>query len=72
MTFVEVLILLDSRGEKIISDKIHAIQTDKFLYVREPNGSWVQKELPTYTLEVDKFPPLESVVNLPKTKKKKK
>jgi hypothetical protein len=71
MTFIEVLILLDSRGEKIVSDKTHAIQTDKFIYSREPNGDWVQKELPIQTIVVDPYPPLESVLP-PKTKKKKK
>lgn len=71
MTFIEVLILLDSRGEKIVSDKTHAIQTDKFIYSREPNGDWVQKDLPVTTIVVDPYPPLESVLP-PKTKKKKK
>lgn len=72
MTFIEVLLLIDQRGEKIVSDKTHVIQTDKFLYARTTNGDWEQKELPVVTIEVDKFPPLEAVVpSLPKKKKKK-
>jgi hypothetical protein len=72
MTFIEVLLLIDERGEQIVSDKTHAIQTDKFLYSRESNGEWIQKELPVVTMKVDPFPPLETVVpQLPKTKKKK-
>lgn len=71
MTFIEVLILLDSRGEKIVSDKTHTIMTDKFTYSREPNGDWIQKDLPVTTIVVDKFPPLESVLP-PALKKKKK
>lgn len=70
MTFMEILLLIDERGEKIISDKTHIIKTDKFMYVRGHNGSWEQQELPVVVMEVDKFPPLESVVSLPKKKKK--
>lgn len=71
MTFMEVLLLIQERGESITSDKIHTIKTDKFLYEREPDGSWAQKELPVQTIEVDPFPPLEKVIpTLPKKKKK--
>jgi hypothetical protein len=69
MTFLEVLMLIGERGEKMTVDKTSLIQTDKFLYTREHDNSWIQKELPIYTIEVDKFPPLESI--LPQTKKKK-
>lgn len=72
MTFLEVLLLIGERGEKVVSDKTHIIHTDKFMYVREHNGSWEQKELPVSTIAVDPFPPLETVLpKLPKTKKKK-
>jgi hypothetical protein len=72
VTYVEVLLLIEERGEKHVSDKTHSIQTDKFIYSREPNGSWEQKELPITTIVVDPFPPLESVLPvLPKSKKKK-
>jgi hypothetical protein len=72
MTFIEMMILLDSRGEKVISDKTNTIQTDKFVYSRDRGGEWEQRELPTTTIVVDKFPPLESVLPiLPKIKKKK-
>jgi len=71
VTFIEVLILLDSRGEKIVSDKTHVIHTDKFIYTREPNGDWMQKDLPVSTIVVEPYPPLETVLPT-KTKKKKK
>ena len=57
MTFIEVLQLIDERGEKIVSDKTHTILTDKFQYSRTNGGEWEQKELPTPV--ADKFPPLE-------------
>jgi hypothetical protein len=71
MTFIEVLLLISERGEKIASDKTNAIHTDKFLYARAPDGTWEQRELPVETIAVDKFPPLESVIPTLKTKKKK-
>ena len=58
MTFIEVLQGIEERQEKIISDKTHAIRTNKFLYAREPNGEWMQRELPP--VEPEKFPPLDS------------
>lgn len=70
MTFVEMLLLIDERGEKIVSDKTHTITTDKFQYTREPAGEWAQKELPVVVIEIDPYPPLE--VTPPKEKKKKK
>lgn len=72
MTYIEVLLLIEERGEKIASDRTHSIQTDKFIYAREPDSSWIQKELPITTIVVEKFPPLEEVIpTLPKTKKMK-
>jgi hypothetical protein len=72
MTFLELMMLLDSRGEKTVIDKTNLIQTDKFQYTRARNGEWEQGELPIKTIAVDPFPPLESVLpKLPKTKKKK-
>lgn len=47
MTFFEVLTKISERGEKVISDKCHVIQTDKHLYARASDGGWVEKELPT-------------------------
>lgn len=58
MTFIEVLQLIDERGEKIVTDKTHTIQTDKFQYSRTNDGQWEQKDLPAPV--ADKFPPLES------------
>ena len=57
MTFIEVLQLIDERGEKIVSDKTHSIQTNKFLYSRADNGEWEQRELPPPPAE--KFPPIK-------------
>ena len=70
MTYIEVLLLIQERGEKIASDKTHAIHTDKFLYARVPDGTWEQKELPAPIVTEDKFPPLP--VAPPKETKKKK
>lgn len=70
MNFIEVLLLIDQRGEKITSDKIHAIHTDKFLYERGADGVWVQKDLPPPIQEEDKFPPLPEPEVVPKKKKK--
>lgn len=58
MTFIEVLQLIDERGEKVVSDKTHSIQTDKFLYSRANSGQWEQRELPPPPAE--KFPPLDN------------
>jgi hypothetical protein len=47
MNFIEVMMLIGERGEKIIQDKIHTIQTDKHMYARDfSTGSWQEKELP--------------------------
>lgn len=68
MTFIEVLLLIEQRGEKIVSDKIHAIHTDKFLYARESDGTWAQKDLPP---PIQDLPPLaEDPVPVKKKKKK--
>lgn len=69
MTFIEVLLLIEQRGEKITSDKIHAIHTDKFLYAREVDGTWVQKDLPP---PVQELPPLAVEPEPVKKKKNKK
>lgn len=45
MNYMEVLLLIQSTGQQIVSDKLHHIQTDKFMYVRTVNGEWEQKEL---------------------------
>lgn len=46
MTYLELILLLDERGEKVIHDRAKSIQTDKFQYQRGPDGTWVQQELP--------------------------
>ena len=49
VTYLELILLIAERGEKVVSDKTLAIQTDKHLYHRQPNGSWQEGELPTTT-----------------------
>ncbi len=72
MTFIEVLLLIEQRGEKMVSDKIHSIQTDKHLYERGTDGVWVEKQLPpppVETIQLDyEVPKAETI----KGKKKKK
>lgn len=67
MTFIEMLLLIDQRGEKIVSDKTNAIQTDKWLYSRTPNGDWEQREIPPPP--EDPFPPLPEPEPVKKKKK---
>lgn len=55
MTFCEVLTKISERGEKVISDKLHLIQTDKRLYARTSDGGWEEKQLPLI-----KFTPIEA------------
>lgn len=67
MTFIEVLLLIQDRQEKILSDKIDSIQTNKFLYSRSGTGVWEQKELPPPPEE--RFAPIPP--EPPREKKKK-
>lgn len=50
----------------MVSDKTLAIQTNKHLYSRKPDGSWEESEV---TVPEEKFVPLP--VELPVEKKKK-
>ena len=70
MTFMQVLLLIQDRGETIVSDKTHAIQTDKFLYSRSTTGEWEQRDLPL-PIEEHHFPPLPETPAVEKKKKKK-
>ncbi len=73
MTFLEVLLLIESRGETITSDKTHTIQTDKFLYERASGGEWLQKELPQTITTGTEFLPIEPyTAEVKSTAKKKK
>jgi hypothetical protein len=47
MNYLDVLLLIQNSGEKIVSDKLNHIQTDRFIYVRTLNGDWEQRELTT-------------------------
>jgi hypothetical protein len=44
MTFIELISLIGERGEKVISDKLHVIQTDKHVYSRSQQGEWKEQE----------------------------
>jgi hypothetical protein len=46
MTFRELILYITKAGEKTIEDKVFRITTDKFLYVRESNGEWFQRNIP--------------------------
>lgn len=75
MNYMEVLLLIQSGGEKIVSDKLHHIQTDKFMYVRAANGEWEQKELTTILsdgtrIEAPAFLPIVPTI-IPDKKKRK-
>jgi hypothetical protein len=58
MTFTEMILLIASRNELMVSEKINSILTDKFLYHREPSGSWEQMQIPEPIQEEEKFLPL--------------
>lgn len=45
MTFLDMLLVIEQRGEKIITDKINHLQTDKHAYTRTSDG-WEEKEMP--------------------------
>ena len=68
MTFVELVQLIADRKEKVLIERAHIIQTDKFAYYRIADGSWEQKELPTPIVEVSKFQPLPVEIPVRKTK----
>jgi len=72
VTFIEVLLLIDSRNEKIMSDKTHEIKTDKFLYSRTTTGDWEQKDLPQTSTEPEFLPIEPYTAEIPVVKKKKK
>ena len=60
MTYIELVLMLAERGEKVITDRTNALYTDKFSYFRNSNGSWEQRDLPEPMVEEPKFLPLPS------------
>lgn len=46
MTYLELIVLISERQEKVVSDRSFIIQTDKRLYTRFPDGSWEEGNLP--------------------------
>lgn len=76
MNYMEVLLLIQSTGQQIVSDKLHHIQTDKFMYVRAASGEWQQKELTTIDsygarIEAPAFLPIVPTIILDKKKRHK-
>jgi hypothetical protein len=75
MNYMEMLLLIQGRDEKIVSDKLNHVQTDKFMYVRVPTGEWEQKELTTILadgtrVEAPAFLPIVPTI-IPEKKKHK-
>jgi hypothetical protein len=62
MTFIECMLFISESGEKVVEERTFSVTTDKFKYVREPNGEWVQKEIP---------PPVDNTQYLPIIESKK-
>lgn len=56
MSFIDILQLIQSRAEKIMTDKVNAIYTDKHLYARLASGLWEERELPP---PIEPFQPLK-------------
>lgn len=57
MTYLEMIVGISERGEVSVSEKINAIRTDKFLYLRSDDGGWEQMLIPPFT-ETEKFLPI--------------
>jgi hypothetical protein len=66
MTYLEVILLIQERAEKVVSDRVLAIQTNKHLYSRKPDGTWEESEV---TVSEEKFIPLP--IEMPIEKKKR-
>jgi hypothetical protein len=63
MTYLEVILLIQERSEKVVSDKTLTIQTDKHAYYRMPDGSWEERIA---------IPPVVSTLTLAPVEEKKK
>lgn len=68
MNFLDVCMLISERKEKVTTDRVNSIHTDKFLYTRVNGAEWEQRELPEAIIEEPKFAPLPEEV--PREKKK--
>ena len=66
MTYLDAILLIQERSEKVISDKPQSILTDKRLYRRKFDGDWEETDAPV--VETDRFKPLPP----PSPKEKKK
>jgi hypothetical protein len=56
MTFIEMMLLIDERKEKIVIDRIDSVHTDAHLYARSTQGIWEEKDLP---------PPIDKTIDKP-------
>ncbi len=43
MTYVELILLIEERKEKLVSNGISQVQTDGHTYLRAPDGQWHEK-----------------------------
>lgn len=56
MTFIEVVVLIEQRGERLITDRINCLMTDRHAYERTSENVWQEKELtPEQMLAPEKF-----------------
>ncbi len=69
MNFIDTMIAIAERGEKVTIERATSIYTNKFMYVRLDDGNWVQRELPP-PVDNTQFTPLP--VEVPQTKQAKK
>jgi hypothetical protein len=68
MNFLETILLIEERGEKVISEKLSSIQTNGHCYTRSSNGDWTERPL-TETEKLAKPPtPPQSFVMKEKKK----
>ena len=66
--FIDTMIAIAERGEKVVIEKALAIYTDKFVYRRLPDGNWEQQTLPP-PVDNTQFAPLP--IEIPVAKKDK-
>jgi len=72
MNFIETMVGIAERGEKVITERAFSVYTDKFVYYRQNDGSWEQKPLPPPVDNSVEFPPLLEEALLKEVAAKKK
>jgi hypothetical protein len=68
MNFLETILLIEERGEKVISEKLSSIQTNGHYYTRSSNGDWTEREL-TETEKLAKPPTPPQTIAIKEKKK---